>query len=71
MPAFKSKEVVSILRKLGFIQKRQSGSHLIMYHPNKHLMVPVPIHAKDIKRGLLQGIAKQAESSEQEFLKLK
>lgn len=29
------------------------------------------MHNKDIKKGLLRGIIKQAESTEKEFLKLK
>ncbi len=33
MPAFKPKEVIRILEKLGFIRKRQTGSHVIMQNP--------------------------------------
>ncbi len=71
MPSFKPREVVKILTKLNFIQKRQTGSHLIMFNPNSKTTIPVPIHAKDVKRGLLKAIIKQAESTEKEFLKLK
>lgn len=71
MASFKPREVVSILKKLGFVEKRQTGSHLIMYNLSKNKIIPVPIHPKDLKRGLLNGIAKQADSSEEEFLKLK
>ena len=71
MASFKSREVVRILEKLGYIQKRQTGSHLIMYNPQKNRIIPIPMHNKDIKRGLLRGIIKQAESTEKEFLKLK
>ncbi len=71
MASFKSREVVRILEKLGYIQKRQTGSHLIMYNPQKNRIIPIPMHNKDIKKGLLRGIIKQAESTEKEFLKLK
>ena len=71
MPSFKPKEVVKILKKLGFIEKRQAGSHLIMYSSELNKIIPVPIHPKDLKKGLLRGIIKQAESSEKEFLELK
>lgn len=70
MASFKSKEVVKILQKLGYIPKRQTGSHIIMFRPSKKI-IPVPIHAKDLKRGLLLGIIKDAESTEEEFLSLK
>ena len=71
MTAFKPKQVVKILKKLGYLSKRQTGSHLIMYHPNKNKIIPVPIHTKDLKKGLLKGIIKEAESSEKEFISLK
>ena len=71
MASFKSKEVVKILEKLGFMAKRQTGSHLIMYHPTKKKIIPVPMHLIDLKKGLLNGIIKQANSTEEEFLKLK
>lgn len=71
MPAFKPKEVVSILGKLGFIKKRQSGSHAIMYSSRLNLTIPVPMHKKDLGKGLMKSIIKNAESSEEEFLKFK
>lgn len=71
MASFKPREVISILQKLGFIRKRQTGSHVIMNNPNSKRTIPVPVHAKDIKKGLLQSIIKQADSTEKEFLKLK
>ncbi len=71
MPSFKAREIVKILEKLGYIQKRQTGSHLIMYHVKLKKIIPVPMHAKELKKGLTKGIIKQAESTEEEFLKLK
>lgn len=71
MASFKPKEIVSVLAKLGFVRKRQSGSHAIMFHPDTKITIPVPVHAKEMKRGLLLGIIKQAKSSEEEFSKLK
>lgn len=71
MAAFKPKEVVKILKKLGFVEKRQTGSHLIFYHPIKQRIIPVPIHNKDLKKGLLRAIIKQSDSTEEEFINLK
>lgn len=71
MASFKPKEVAKILQKLGFIKKRQTGSHLIFYSPELRRIIPVPMHTKDIKKGLLRGIIKQADSTEEEFIKLK
>lgn len=71
MASFKPREVISILQKLGFIRKRQTGSHAIMHNPSSRKTIPVPMHAKDIKKGLLRSIIKQADSTEKEFLKLR
>lgn len=71
MASFKPKEVVSILQKLGFTKKRQTGSHAIMFHPLSQVVISVPIHTKDVKKGLVKSIIKQANSTEEEFVKLK
>lgn len=71
MASFKPREIIKILKKLGYIQKRQTGSHLIMYHAKHKRIIPVPIHTKELKIGLVKAIIKQAESTEKEFLKLK
>lgn len=71
MASFKPREIIKILQKLGFINKRQSGSHVIMFSPVSKTTIPVPLHKKDVKRGLLLGIIKQANSTEKEFIKLR
>ena len=71
MASFKAREIVKILQKLEYIQKRQTGSHLIMYNPKVKRIIPVPIHTKELKKGLVRAIIKQAVSTEEEFLKLK
>lgn len=71
MASFKPKEVVAILQKLGFIQKGQTGSHLVMFQPESKVIISVPIHTKDVRKGLLKSIIKQSNSTEKEFVKLK
>ena len=71
LPELKAKDLAKILEKICFEFKRQKGSHLIMYNPNSNITIPVPMHSKDLKKGLLKGIIKDAESTEKEFLKLK
>lgn len=71
MASFKPKEIVLILQKLGFLKKRQSGSHAIMFHPQSQTVISVPIHTKDVRKGLMKSIIKQANSTEAEFLKLR
>lgn len=71
MSSFKPREVVKILKKLGFFEKRQKGSHLILYSSKLNKSISVPIHRKDMRKGLLQGIIKEVKSTEKEFLRLK
>lgn len=71
MSSFKPREVISVLQKLGFVKKRQTGSHLIMFHPDSQIVIPVPIHTKDVRKGLMKSIIKQTHSTEEEFTKLK
>lgn len=71
MASFKAREIIKVLEKLGYVSKRQTGSHVIMYHPKLKRIIPVPMHTKELKKGLVKAIIKQAESTENEFIKLK
>lgn len=42
-----------------------------MYHPERKAIISVPVHIKDVKKGLMKSIIKQADSTEKEFLDLK
>jgi len=53
-------EILRVLRKDGWIDKDQKGSHLQMTHPTKAGKVTVPIHGGDIPKGTLNAILKQA-----------
>lgn len=60
---------MSTLQKAGFRIARTSGSHNIMERDGT--TISVPVHAgKDIKRGLLNAIIKQAGLTKKEFQKL-
>jgi len=62
-------KVVKALKRAGFVRARQTGSHLILWHPQTKRMVSVPIHARTLKKGLLSGIIKEANLTLEEFLK--
>jgi len=61
LPSLKPREIVKILKKNGFIEVRQVGSHLHLYHPQKNLRATVPMHNKDLKRKTLKSILDQAK----------
>ncbi len=58
----KYNELFRLLKKDGWIQIRQNGSHVILEHPIKQEQLTVPYHAsKEVKKGLLTAILKQAD----------
>jgi mRNA interferase HicA len=58
----KYNELFRLLKKDGWEEVRQTGSHVIMKHPTKPNMIPVPYHgSKEVKTGLLRSILKKAE----------
>lgn len=61
-------EFVRALEKLGFVVRRQTGSHLILRHLDTKRTVSIPMHAGDIKRGLLFGLLKQGDIDREKFL---
>ena len=70
LPALKPAEVVRTLKRAGFEAGRQVGSHLSLINREQRRIVTVPMHHKDLKRGLLFGIIKDAGFTKEEFLAL-
>lgn len=68
LPTLKPKEIVRILEKAGFLFVRQKGSHRIYVKDN--IGVTIPFHSRDLKRGTLKQIIKQARLTVEEFMKL-
>ncbi len=66
---YSAREVLSKLRKIGFEQKRQSGSHIILRHPDGR-QTYVAMHPGDIPTGTFRKILKQANITEEEFKKI-
>jgi predicted RNA binding protein YcfA (HicA-like mRNA interferase family) len=66
LPSLKPKEVVRILLNIGFVFHRQKGSHGIYIKDS--LMVVVPQHNRDMKKGTLNNIIKGTNLTVEEFL---
>jgi len=57
----KYNELFRLLKKDGWFEVRQNGSHVILKHPTKPEQLTVPNHSgKEVKKGLLTSILKQA-----------
>jgi len=55
----KPRELISLLEKEGFVFVRQSGSHAI-YRKTGSKIIVIPIHSKDIPKGTLNSILRDA-----------
>ncbi len=56
-----AREILKKLRKDGWYEVDQDGSHLQLKHPTKPGKVTIPLHSgKDIAPGTLNNILKQA-----------
>jgi predicted RNA binding protein YcfA (HicA-like mRNA interferase family) len=65
LPRVSGPEALRALRRLGFEQVRQSGSHVVLRRGSKGCVVP--LHA-ELKVGTLAGLLRQAEVSAEEFV---
>ncbi len=65
----KAKEVLHKLRRAGFEDRLQSGSHLVLRHPDGR-QTYLPMHTGDVPSGAFRSILKQAGITEDEFKQL-
>ncbi|MGN1083379.1 MAG: type II toxin-antitoxin system HicA family toxin [Lachnospiraceae bacterium] len=54
------KKMISLLRKNHFIIINQNGSHVKLKNLETGVQVIVPLHCKDLKKGLEHAILRQA-----------
>jgi len=61
------RELLRFLLRNGYIESRQTGSHLILKHPERRTIV-LPMHrGKDLPKGLFLKILKDAGFTIEEF----
>ena len=63
------REMLARLKRAGFAEVRQTGSHLFLRHADGR-MTFVAMHKADIPTGTFRSILKQAQLTEEEFRKL-
>ena len=67
----KPEHIIRVLKKLGFVKIRQSGSHAVFRHSDGR-WTTVSIHkGKDVGKGLLRKILKDANISVDDFERLR
>jgi predicted RNA binding protein YcfA (HicA-like mRNA interferase family) len=67
LPILTPHRLIKILESHGFRLDRSKGSHHIYLHPETHRRVVVPIHNKDLPKGTLLEILRQAGISKSDL----
>jgi predicted RNA binding protein YcfA (HicA-like mRNA interferase family) len=63
---YKAVEVLAKLKRAGFQVRRQSGSHIVLRHPDGR-QTYVSMHTRDLPIGTLKSILHQANLTLEEF----
>lgn len=72
MPQVTAQDLIRFLKTQGFIEDRQSGSHLTLWHQQQQVSVTIPVHTGcDLGRGLAVRILKDAGFSVDDYLRLR
>jgi len=69
LPVISGRKCIKVLEKKGFRSKRQIGSHIVLRRDDPFAQLVVPDH-KELDRGTLRAIIRQAGISVDEFLEL-
>ena len=71
LPALTARKVIRALKRAGFVEDRQKGSHLILIHSETKARTVVPVHpGRTIKEPLLRAIIRDANLGVEEFTEL-
>ena len=65
LPLLNAREVLSALRRLGFLEVHQKGSHVKLAHPDGRIII-IPNH-NPVDRYTLKGALKDADIDIQDF----
>ncbi len=67
LPSLTPQKVIKVLERKGFVIDRVKENHHIYYHPEMKRRVIVPLHKRDLPKGTLLEILKQADISKEEL----
>jgi len=69
LPVVSGRALIRVLEKAGWQVVRQRGSHVRLKHPERRIPLVVPLH-RELKRGTLDGILKDAGLARDELRRL-
>ena len=62
-----ARKLVAALKRAGFEEAKQRGSHLYLWHATKKIETCVPMHSGDLKRSLVKAVLMQARLTEEDL----
>ncbi len=68
-PVVSGAQLITALGKVGWTAVRQRGSHVRLKHPDRPVALVVPLH-RELKRGTLAGILRDAAIDREDFRRL-
>ena len=68
LPSIKPRQIIRFLEKNGFVLDHTSGSHYIYYHPVSHRRGVVPQHNRDLPKGTLMSMLREAGFTREELI---
>lgn len=71
MPQVTSRDLIRFFKTQGFMESRQSGSHLTLWHEVRRIAVTIPVHSGDLGRGLATRVLKDAGFTVEDFIRLR
>lgn len=69
LPVVSGAQLIGVLQKLGWEAVRRRGSHVRLRHQDRAVSLVVPLH-RELKRGTLNGILRDAGVSRDELREL-
>ena len=70
LPTATAKDLARVAEQLGFVFRRQSGSHAIYVRASDNARVVIPMHRGELKRKTLRAIIQDLKVSVEEFVNL-
>jgi predicted RNA binding protein YcfA (HicA-like mRNA interferase family) len=68
LPAVRPREIIRFLERKGFVLDHVSGSHFVYYHPVSKRRAVVPQHNRDIPKGTLLSLLREAGFTREELI---
>jgi predicted RNA binding protein YcfA (HicA-like mRNA interferase family) len=69
LPVVSGVQLIQALERVGWESVRQRGSHVRLKHPDRSVPLVIPLH-KELKRGTLSGILRDAGIDREELAEL-